>query len=1069
MIFKPLTTKTYKLASVLVIFLVWIGLVGVTYEPGTWLSGWDTLHPEFNLRLYAERTFLGAWQEHQGLGAAASQSHIAEITRLPLLWLLQLLLPDSAIRWAFILLTWLVGMLGMNLLIQHVVLYDRDKRTAAIVGCFVGVLYLLNPVMLQHFYLPLEMFAVHFASLPWLFMGISKFMSTGKGKYLWQIGLVALFSSSQAHTATLFYVLLGAVGGYLLVLASIKGNAQAFKRMFGVMLVLILTNLFWMGPNIYYALAHGKEVVNSTISHLFSNSAFLRSREYGNLTDLLQFRNFLFSWQLYNFSSNAFVSVFESWKNQLDLLGVIGWNWLVWGMAFLGGLVAIRKKETPPVSMGVLIVVGMIFWINQNPPFFHIFSWLRTSWPVFFGEALRFPFTKFSILLLFGLMWWVALALDWLLSIFQKPFKFIWRAIVMALMVGGMFYSMLPAWRGGLISDAMKVEMPDEYFSLFEWFNTQENGRVLLLPLHSYWGWEYFDWGYQGAGFSWFGIKQPTLNREFDRWNKSNETAYFQLKLAMDRAIGELATDDSKYLREFLRLLHAYRIEYVAWDTSVMTPLDTTEKLQEDQIRTLLNKAGLFQVFSEGNLSVYSISIGENAGNYAHVSADTDYASDDVLGRVVGNYFDSSDKRFSENRPVYYPYINFDVRAADGANITFNESAVVFSKRLDLEGDYYVHVPEIFDEREWPISVWGQKHLDGMKVVISVAFPEIKVNGTTKIASRIYEREWVFADVNEIDYLFVDDQSFLMEEVTSEKKLLGYIWAESARLINIEVETAKISGIDADEVFTELLDRHVFEVETLHESPTLVAVSGLVNLEVIYPFEKATSLTRFSRTDARNCDVYSRGEVETFWSEDEIRFVARNEGSNCNLIVLDELDGFESSLVRIRGHNNSGEGLRVYMRDANTLANTWEELVFGDFDLIKLGYGASSSEQVLSFHTKAYGGIQSENVVTELIVLPFPAEWISSFSVIPFSGEEFVSRDELVTNNQAFEGGWVAFVDGRELPHVKVNGWENGWVLPKGVDVSQVKVVFWPQYLEWGGLVVLVMTLGWLGYKARKS
>ena len=61
-----------------------------------------------------------------------------------------------------------------------------------------------------------------------------------------------------------------------------------------------------------------------------------------------------------------------------------------------------------------------------------------------------------------------------------------------------------------------------------KYFDEQDRyGRVLHLPIHSFWGWVTYSWdnrvGYQGAGFLWFGIKQPLIDREFDRWNIANE------------------------------------------------------------------------------------------------------------------------------------------------------------------------------------------------------------------------------------------------------------------------------------------------------------------------------------------------------------------------------------------------------------------------------------------------------------------------------------------------------------------------------------------------------------------
>ncbi|MEK7536648.1 MAG: hypothetical protein AAB559_02650, partial [Patescibacteria group bacterium] len=67
---------------------------------------------------------------------------------------------------------------------------------------------------------------------------------------------------------------------------------------------------------------------------------------------------------------------------------------------------------------------------------------------------------------------------------------------------------------------------------------------------------------------------------------------------------------------------------------------------------------------------------------------------------------------------------------------------------------------------------------------------------------------------------------------------------------------------------------------------------------------------------------------------------------------------------------------------------------------------------------------------------------------------------------QGFEPGWLGFriEDGRfkKLEHIKVNGWSNGFIVPPTsyfLNPTSVYLVFWPQLLEWGGFVVLIITL----------
>lgn len=182
----------------LLVFIVVI-LSIQNYIPGTYLSGWDTLHPEFNFGLYFKRTLFGVWQEHQGLGAVAAQSHAGDLPRLLIYYPLSLFLSADFLRWAYFFICLLLGPLGVYYFLKYL-------TNKAWIGYCAGLLYLLNLGTLQHFYLPFEMFATHFATLPWLFLFAVRLLESGNRKYLMLFSLITLLAAPVSHTPTLFYV-----------------------------------------------------------------------------------------------------------------------------------------------------------------------------------------------------------------------------------------------------------------------------------------------------------------------------------------------------------------------------------------------------------------------------------------------------------------------------------------------------------------------------------------------------------------------------------------------------------------------------------------------------------------------------------------------------------------------------------------------------------------------------------------------------------------------------------------------------------------------------------------------
>ena len=80
----------------LLIVLITSFLCWQNYVPNTWLSGWDTLHPEFDFPLNFQRVINGVWREEQGLGAVAGHSHMADLPRIILLYLLSFVFSVSS-------------------------------------------------------------------------------------------------------------------------------------------------------------------------------------------------------------------------------------------------------------------------------------------------------------------------------------------------------------------------------------------------------------------------------------------------------------------------------------------------------------------------------------------------------------------------------------------------------------------------------------------------------------------------------------------------------------------------------------------------------------------------------------------------------------------------------------------------------------------------------------------------------------------------------------------------------------------------------------------------------------
>lgn len=633
-----------------ILIIILVGFLAFkNYVPGTFLSGWDTLHPEFNFQLYFERISSGVWQEHQGVGAVAAQAHAGELTRIIFPYLLSLILPLGMVRYTFLFLTLLVGALGMYFLTKYIlsISFEKSIKPAAFLA---SIFYVLNLVTLQQFYNPLEMFTVHYATIPWLFLTAIRYLRQGKKTNILWFVIVTIFSSSIAHTATLFYAYFGILLIYLLTSVILARNREKFKRGGLLVLLTLLLNLFWLAPNIYYVLKESSTVSNSQINSTFSSEAFLQSRVFGNINDLGLFKNFPFNWREYNFVSGSFEDQMSPWISHLKmpLVPAIGYIFTIFGA--LGIVVASFRKSKYALSFLPVLAVCVFFLINENPPFTNIFVYLRHNIPLF-SEALRFPFTKFSIILIASLSVFLAFSSQFILKFFSKlKMEFVFVALFMALSI----YFMLPAFKGGLLDSSMRVKIPLEYFQMFDWFNSQDHSaRVARLPIQSFWGWDYHSWGYQGAGFTWFGIPQPTLNREFDRWGLYSEDFYFQ-------ASGALYSGNAD---AFKNVLKKYNVKYLLLDESIINAGGSSEILYIPQIKKIItDSSGMIKEVTRFNfLTIYEINFDSGnkyifaPGDFSNINTDMTYAKVDPIYATYGDYV-------GDVNGASFPFVNLDNR-----------------------------------------------------------------------------------------------------------------------------------------------------------------------------------------------------------------------------------------------------------------------------------------------------------------------------------------------------------------------------------------------------------------------
>src|SRR5262249_33062592 len=137
---KNFFLKNFAPATLLTIVIV-ISLLN--FKPGTILTGWDNLHPEFNFAVNIQRSIFAVWQEYQGLGLLGGMGHASDLVRQLILAIAGTIIPADNLRLFWTITTLALGSIGTYVFVKSLLIpYQNHKRE--MFGFFGGLFYLLN-------------------------------------------------------------------------------------------------------------------------------------------------------------------------------------------------------------------------------------------------------------------------------------------------------------------------------------------------------------------------------------------------------------------------------------------------------------------------------------------------------------------------------------------------------------------------------------------------------------------------------------------------------------------------------------------------------------------------------------------------------------------------------------------------------------------------------------------------------------------------------------------------------------------------------------------------------------
>lgn len=625
-----------------IIFLIFVELIlfFTNYKHGTFLVGWDNLYPEFNFGLNIKRDFFAIWQQYRGLGLIDGMSHAANLPHDFERLILSFIFPLNLIRWVYIFLTHLLGGIGMYVLLKLILSSGRRSASTTInnIFPFFGALfYQYNLGTIQQFFLPFEVFVVHFATLPWLIYFSLQYLDKGGRKYLFYFFISSLLTTPQAHVPTVFIVFSFAI--FLIFLTKLfLSKFKNYKRIILLTVVIIAVNAFWGLPFAYSTLTNSKVIANSKNFQMATNDIFYRNNKFGDFADVALIKGIVLDYKHYDYKSDQYTFMMQPW---LDYQKNFFYSFSAWSFFILtlfGLFVSLRNRKYLPFA--VLFIFSFFMMSTDTPVIGNISSFLRNHFSLF-RIIFRFVFTKFSILYAFSYSILLCIGIYTLFLRLRFKLKFFIVFFIFLLL-----YT-LPAFQGNFFYKNLAVKIPEEYFQTFDFFQKQDpDTRIVSLPIPWYWAWIQPKWGTVGSGFIWYGIPQPITDLAFTPWSDKNENFHWEL----DQAI---YANDPELLANVLK---KYDITWIYLDENIS--LNQARKFTYDQYENLLNKTSGVNLTQQYNLiKIYKYEETKKLNNFVsfknvqNIGPSYKYDSYDVAYINQGNYMTSN-----QDYDYYYPF-----------------------------------------------------------------------------------------------------------------------------------------------------------------------------------------------------------------------------------------------------------------------------------------------------------------------------------------------------------------------------------------------------------------------------
>jgi len=595
---KLLTQNWPAIALLFITFL----LIFLNFEPGTFLTGWDNLHPEFDIAENLRRAIYSVWQEYRGPGLLGGMAHAADLPRTLLIALLLAAKIDPGlIRYLTTFLPLVLGPLGVYLLFyNHLFKGKLDSKTIQFASFLGALYYLLNLNTLQTFFVPFETFTWFYGALPWLLYFVIIYLTKPNKKNLFILFLISFLSAPSFYVESIFLVFFVALLPFLIeFIKKQKHIEKHLKTSLLSLVTLIIPHLFWLLPVAFFVITNGSVSQQAKNNLLSSPETYARNLQFATMKDTALIKGYLFNY-LDLGQDNKYTYLLSVWRSHLDISIINLLGFLSFVLVLTGLYYSFKKKFTWTKSFVALLGLCLFFLLGGG-------LLINNEIPLI-GELFRSPFTKFSIPLSLAYSFFFSIGTIFLLDLFTFLHSRLTYYLTLFTVAFSLILFMSPAFSGNLISPSLRQTIPPEYFELFSFMRAQNpSARIANFPQFSFWGWQSYDWGYRGSGFLWYGLRQPLLDRAFDTWDKNSERYYEEMSTA-------LYSGDQQ---SFENVINKYSISWLLIDEHITLPENATDSglVTLKRFITTSDKFSLDKNFGD-KISLYKVNLDDPVQNF---------------------------------------------------------------------------------------------------------------------------------------------------------------------------------------------------------------------------------------------------------------------------------------------------------------------------------------------------------------------------------------------------------------------------------------------------------------------